>query len=135
MPKIQFVQPDRASKRSSRKDGHRDDRGRRPPEKERDERGRESDRRRKEREVNETESRASPTDKVRHALNIAFFFLSDNIIFIFFSLPRKGHPKVLPLTKACLALQGLIPTDKRLSRHLHLFGNDGSHNSGNYQQL
>ncbi len=73
MRKIQSVQPDRASKRSSRKDGHRDDRGRRPPEKERDERGRESDRRRKEREVNETESRASPSDKVHHGFNICFF--------------------------------------------------------------
>lgn len=64
------VQSERASKRSSRKESHRDDRGRRPPEKERDERGRDSDRRRKEREVNETESRASPTDKVRHVRNI-----------------------------------------------------------------
>ncbi|KAG6833844.1 hypothetical protein H0H87_011778 [Tephrocybe sp. NHM501043] len=42
--------PDRSSKRSSRKDGHRDDRGRRPPDKDGHDRTRDSDRRRKDRE-------------------------------------------------------------------------------------
>ncbi|KAF5387899.1 hypothetical protein D9615_000104 [Tricholomella constricta] len=42
--------PERSTKRSSRKDGHRDDRGRRPLDKEGHDRNRDSDRRRKERE-------------------------------------------------------------------------------------
>ncbi|KAH0587189.1 hypothetical protein H2248_005998 [Termitomyces sp. 'cryptogamus'] len=42
--------PDRGSKRTSRKDGHREDRGRRLPEKEGHDRNRDSDRRRKDRE-------------------------------------------------------------------------------------
>lgn len=42
--------PERSFKRSSRKDAHRDDRPRRPPEKEGHERNRDSDRRRKDRE-------------------------------------------------------------------------------------
>lgn len=62
-------QPERAAKRSSRKDGHRDDRGRRPPEKDRDERGRDSERRRKEREVNDPEARGSlSAEKVFHSI-------------------------------------------------------------------
>ncbi|KAF9534975.1 transcription factor/nuclear export subunit protein 2-domain-containing protein [Crepidotus variabilis] len=58
---------DRAPKRSSRKDGHRDDRsGRRLAEKDREERGRDADRRRKDRDppINEGSSTADkPSDK------------------------------------------------------------------------
>ncbi|GLB33487.1 putative THO complex subunit 2 N-terminus [Lyophyllum shimeji] len=60
-------EPDRSSKRSSRKDVHRDDRSRRPPDKESHERKSESERRRKERdESGDVESRlpAIPADKV-----------------------------------------------------------------------
>ncbi|CAA7260264.1 unnamed protein product [Cyclocybe aegerita] len=57
--------PERSSKRSSRKDGHRDDRGRRPPEKDSHERPpRESDRRRKDREAVDVDHRASSAEKV-----------------------------------------------------------------------
>jgi len=59
--------PDRSSKRSSRKDGHRDDRGRRPLEKEGHDRNRESDRRRKERDGsgdNEPRLASISSDKV-----------------------------------------------------------------------
>ncbi|KAF8639741.1 hypothetical protein AX17_001003 [Amanita inopinata Kibby_2008] len=52
-------EPDRSSKRSSRKDGHRDDRPRRPGEKELHDRTRESDRRRKERDGSDNDGRIS----------------------------------------------------------------------------
>ncbi|KAJ7283481.1 transcription factor/nuclear export subunit protein 2-domain-containing protein [Mycena rebaudengoi] len=48
--------PERGSKRSSRKDGHRDDRSRRPPDKDGHDRGRDSDRRRKERDGSDNDS-------------------------------------------------------------------------------
>ena len=54
-------QPERGSKRSSRKDSHRDDR-RRPPEK--DERDRESERKRKDREIHDGDNRGTVPDKV-----------------------------------------------------------------------
>jgi len=52
-------EPDRSSKRSSRKESHRDDRSRRPPEKETHDRVRESDRRRKEREAPDNDGRGN----------------------------------------------------------------------------
>lgn len=61
---IIIKQPERSFKRSSRKDAHRDDRPRRPPEKEGHERNRDSDRRRKDREDSgDIDGRAS-SDKV-----------------------------------------------------------------------
>ncbi|RDB20480.1 THO complex subunit 2 [Hypsizygus marmoreus] len=59
--------PERSSKRSSRKDGHREDRGRRPLDKDGHERTRESDRRRKDRDVSggdEPRGPPSPSDKL-----------------------------------------------------------------------
>ncbi|KAI6105439.1 transcription factor/nuclear export subunit protein 2-domain-containing protein [Pisolithus sp. B1] len=55
-------QADRTSKRSSRKDSHREDRGRRS-EKESHDRGRESDRRRTEREPSDGDPHPPPSDK------------------------------------------------------------------------
>ncbi|KAJ7667690.1 transcription factor/nuclear export subunit protein 2-domain-containing protein [Mycena polygramma] len=51
--------PERGSKRSSRKDGHRDDRSRRPPDKDGHDRGRDSDRRRKDREGSDNDGSSS----------------------------------------------------------------------------
>ncbi|KAJ7067990.1 transcription factor/nuclear export subunit protein 2-domain-containing protein [Mycena amicta] len=48
--------PDRGSKRTSRRDGHRDERARRPGEKEGYDRGRESDRRRRDRDGSDNDS-------------------------------------------------------------------------------
>ena len=63
-----LVQSDRASKRSSRKDGHREDRGRRTGEKESGGQDRrESDRRRKDRDLDgekKNDSRGSSMEKV-----------------------------------------------------------------------
>ncbi|EKM59356.1 uncharacterized protein PHACADRAFT_191704 [Phanerochaete carnosa HHB-10118-sp] len=55
-------EPDRASKRPSRKESHHEDRSRRASDKDRDDRGRESDRRRKEREQPENDPRALTID-------------------------------------------------------------------------
>lgn len=60
-------QTDRTTKRSSRKESHREDRSRRS-EKESHDRGRESDRRRPEREPSDGDSRPLLADKVFHVL-------------------------------------------------------------------
>ncbi|KAG6831879.1 hypothetical protein H0H92_006996 [Tricholoma furcatifolium] len=60
--------PDRSSKRASRKEGHREDRGRRPPEKDGHDRNRESERRRKDREGSgENEPRLPPASSDKTA--------------------------------------------------------------------
>ncbi|KAF8165073.1 transcription factor/nuclear export subunit protein 2-domain-containing protein [Crassisporium funariophilum] len=55
--------PERGSKRNSRKDGHREERGRRAPDKESHDRNRDSDRRRKDRETFDIEIRGASSDK------------------------------------------------------------------------
>jgi THO complex subunit 2 len=57
-----MLQPERGSKRTSRKESHRDERSRRPPEKE--DRERDSERKRKERDGHESDSRGSIPNKV-----------------------------------------------------------------------
>lgn len=79
-------QPDRGSKRSSRKEGHREDRSRRPPEKE--ERNRDSDRRRKDRD-GDIEGRGSSSEKV---ILIWCIDLKISLIYIF-RPATKGHPR------------------------------------------
>lgn len=62
---VVFSQSDRASKRSSREKG-REDRSRRPSDKEKDhERPRDSDRRRRDREEDGSDGRQAPPEKVR----------------------------------------------------------------------
>lgn len=59
------LQPERGSKRGSRREGHRDDRARRTSEKEGSrEQPRESDRRRKERDAPEGDAKATSGEKV-----------------------------------------------------------------------